>query len=580
MTSQNFGKTPAESTEIDKGNDASDPSNAERKASAQPPIPGNAPATDPFARKVLSEAREIARATYAQARRVCQHMIALQKTRGLRKASQEKRVALGRKMYDSQLGEQSLRDRLAAVDDQLESAKAANGSTKSLLTEQKGLLIRLADAALAQQQPPAGAEDEWSNARTASDALSSHEDKVAKLKADILPKDSATWRRVAIGCGAMTCAIVLAVMLIPGGRTGDEQVAASPKTPGTEEVAGSQMKLDTEEIVAHVEPSVAQIVGQGSSGTGFVIEPGIVATNAHVCESELVNNIKVRFPSEGKDAESHAVKLLYLDKKRDVAFLKLDAECPPPLSLASAYRFVRGAEVTTIGNPGVGGELTLQNAVSRGVMSTEVEIDDQQFYQLSISINPGNSGGPVLDSGGRVIGIATLKAKEEEGIAFCVPLADVTEALKTATKQDQSQIELVNSKHDLRVVFNRIAGVGELYLIGLDMYEKCMTEAVRRGHDVNSGLQVASREVDDRLAPFGFFLDHIKADVSRIASDTRLPQTHRDKLVELWTNYSEMRSYIDSPRGNLTSYTEKVRDLRDKHERLVESLKLMLGVTD
>lgn len=569
MTSQNFGKTPAESTtEIDKGNDASDASNAERKATAQPPIPGSVPATDPFPRKVLSEAREIARATYAQARRVCQHMIALQKTRGLTKASQEKRVALGRKMYDGQLGEQSLRDRLAAVDDQLESAKAANGSTKSLLTEQKGLLIRLADAALAQKQPPVGAEDEWSNARTASEALSSHEDKVAKLKADILPKDSATWRRVAIGCGAMTCAIVLAVMLIPGGRTGDEQVADSAKA------------LATDQIVAQVEPSVALIAGQGSSGTGFVIEPGIVATNAHVCEGELVNNIKVRFPSEGKDAKSHAVKLLYLDTKRDVAFLRLDAECPPPLSLATAYKFIRGAEVTTIGNPGVGGELTLQNAVSRGVMSTEVEIDDQQFYQLSMSINPGNSGGPVLDSAGRVIGIATLKAKEEEGIAFCVPLADVTEALKTATKQDQRQIELVNSKHDLRVVFNRIAVVGGMYVIGLDMYEKCMTEAVRRGHDVNSGLQVASREVDDRLAPFGFFLDHIKGDVSRIASDTRLPQTHRDKLVELWTNYSEMRSYIDSPRGNLTSYTEKVRDLRDKHERLVESLKLMLGIAD
>ena len=71
-------------------------------------------------------------------------------------------------------------------------------------------------------------------------------------------------------------------------------------------------------------------------------------------------------------------------------------------------------------------KLVLENAVSRGVMSTKTVIGDQNFYQLGIAINPGNSGGPVIDSSGKVIGIATLKMTRLEATAFCIPAEDLT----------------------------------------------------------------------------------------------------------------------------------------------------------
>ena len=57
----------------------------------------------------------------------------------------------------------------------------------------------------------------------------------------------------------------------------------------------------------------------------------------------------------------------------------------------------------------------LENAISRGVMSTRTTLDGQPFYQLGIAINPGNSGGPVIDLAGKVIGVATKKATQLEG---------------------------------------------------------------------------------------------------------------------------------------------------------------------
>jgi S1-C subfamily serine protease len=42
--------------------------------------------------------------------------------------------------------------------------------------------------------------------------------------------------------------------------------------------------------------------------------------------------------------------------------------------------------------------------------------------QTDAAINPGNSGGPLLDSRGRVIGVATAIREDAEGIGFAVPV--------------------------------------------------------------------------------------------------------------------------------------------------------------
>jgi len=51
--------------------------------------------------------------------------------------------------------------------------------------------------------------------------------------------------------------------------------------------------------VTWVEPSVAVIRGKRALDAGFLVDPGLLATNAHVIEGEIIENLEIRFPSAG-----------------------------------------------------------------------------------------------------------------------------------------------------------------------------------------------------------------------------------------------------------------------------------------
>jgi S1-C subfamily serine protease/HEAT repeat protein len=190
--------------------------------------------------------------------------------------------------------------------------------------------------------------------------------------------------------------------------------------------------MNTSEIVAKYEPSVALIKGKKGSGTGFIARPGIVATNAHVIDNERIKDIEVRFPSAEETKQGpYPAKLLFQDRDRDLALLGVATQLPA-VKIAEKYKFRKGEDVTVIGNPGVGGQMILENAISRGIVSSMTKIKEHTFLQLGISINPGNSGGPVFDPKGRVIGVVTLKTTQQEGLAFAVPAEDLLSALETA----------------------------------------------------------------------------------------------------------------------------------------------------
>ena len=204
--------------------------------------------------------------------------------------------------------------------------------------------------------------------------------------------------------------------------------------------ASSGAHLTTAEIVARWEPSVALVKGHASSGTGFVIKQGVVATNSHVINEEFISSLEVRFPSapEGKQGP-FAAELLYEDPKRDLAFLAVSTDLAA-MEMAPSYSFTKGEDITVIGNPGLGDEVVLENAISRGVMSAKTVIDGMNYFQMSMAVNPGNSGGPVFDSAGRVIGVVTLKSSKAEAMAFCIPVEELRAALTTVAEPHPDQV--------------------------------------------------------------------------------------------------------------------------------------------
>jgi S1-C subfamily serine protease len=168
--------------------------------------------------------------------------------------------------------------------------------------------------------------------------------------------------------------------------------------------------------------------GQGggtATGSGFVIdEQGHVITNAHVVEG--ATDVRVTLSEDG---EVYAAEVLGADPSTDVAVIEVDAPADAlvPLGLADSSRVAVGDPVVAIGNP-----FGLDRTATAGIVSAvQREISAPNGFtitdaiQTDAPINPGNSGGPLLDSGGRVIGINSQIESQSGGnvgIGFAVPI--------------------------------------------------------------------------------------------------------------------------------------------------------------
>jgi S1-C subfamily serine protease len=293
--------------------------------------------------------------------------------------------------------------------------------------------------------------------------------------------------------------------------------------------------LSSAEIAAESEPSIAMITGDGSVGTGFLVRPGILATNAHVIDGEFITNLRVRFPSAEKAQQGPiTAELLYEDTRRDLAFLRVKSSLPP-LRVATAYTFRKGEDVTAIGNPGAGGELILENAISRGLMSTRTSLEGQRYYQLGIAVNPGNSGGPVFNSYGAVIGVVTRKSAEQESLAFFIPVEDLNLALEKVLSFPQDAIAREQSRHRLVLAVKELGGSGALY---------CMAISHRRRN---------ATAKDNTKRSFGLYdaaISHLemqtfprlRAEVTRVRDDGLVSQAIREKVGQLADNLEKLKA--------------------------------------
>jgi serine protease Do len=318
------------------------------------------------------------------------------------------------------------------------------------------------------------------------------------------------------------------------------------------------------QIVAKCEPSVALLKGRVSVGTGFVIKRGIVATNAHVIEDELLAGLEIRFPSASQGRQGPLpAELLYEDRKRDVAFLQVATDLPP-LELAPSYVFQKGEDVTVIGNPGLGDEVVLENAISRGVMSAKTVIEGMNYFQLSIAINPGNSGGPVFDSSGRVIGVATLKANRAESMGFCIPVDE----LKAASSElGRPHPEMV-ARHRAVATFNALTLAFVIYLAGIVGHAGQLGAPQEQLEKLYETVQ----DLDEKL------FSQVDVEISGLQTDHALSPRTRRNYQELSANYKAMKQIYGYPAQQANQYARHVQDLRKQHYNLVVSIRDELQV--
>ena len=173
-------------------------------------------------------------------------------------------------------------------------------------------------------------------------------------------------------------------------------------------------------------------------GSGFIIESnGLILTNAHVVEGATTIYVTLT------DKREFKAKLLGMDKRTDVAVVKIDARDLPKLPLGDSSRVRVGEWVLAIGSP-----FGLENTVTAGIVSAKSRDtgDYLPFIQTDVAVNPGNSGGPLLNTAGQAIGINSQifsRSGGYMGISFAIPIDEamrVADQLRTNGKMTRGRI--------------------------------------------------------------------------------------------------------------------------------------------
>src|SRR3954452_13108885 len=254
--------------------------------------------------------------------------------------------------------------------------------------------------------------------------------------------------------GALAVGVVVAVLAVAGALPKKVEHTTTTTPQPTSPAAPRTAPTSVADIYARVSGSVVfvsarggdgqlQFNGQGggraASGSGFVVDTaGHIVTNHHVVEN--ADRSTVRF---GEKGDPIPAKLIGKDPSSDLAVLSIDPKKveggTKPLSIASSSSLRPGEAAIAIGSP-----FGLSGTVTTGIVSAlgrEIEAPNgfsiPGAVQTDAAINPGNSGGPLLDAGGRVIGINSQIASSSggnTGVGFAIPVDSVRDVVPRLIK--------------------------------------------------------------------------------------------------------------------------------------------------
>ena len=319
---------------------------------------------------------------------------------------------------------------------------------------------------------------------------------------------------LALVVGAVLLAAKATGPAAPPARAGAPVAAAGSDATRKARPSGPQTP---QQLMRRAEGSVALLRDASTSGTGFMAGEGILVTCAHVVRPMVPALMQVIFPSAGR-TEYPVTRILYIDDVRDIAVLSIRTDQPALDLPDSPSTPVRGEEVLVIGNPGVGPDLIVENAVARGLMGPEVVIDGSAFFQLSASVNPGNSGGPVLRSDGTLVGMVSKKATHQEGMAFAVPVRLIATALRDAKGQSPDAVSKLNEDQLAQALFLQLDMAGEAYCMALGAYLVGLRRAVAAGAETIKDAQP--------------YLPDLKSELRRVESTSAKHLTTFVKVLE------------------------------------------------
>ena len=217
-----------------------------------------------------------------------------------------------------------------------------------------------------------------------------------------------------------------------GGLSPERIRSVQPPSPGITSTAAVRRAADSVVKVS----GTAESCSRRLDGSGFVIAPKHVLTNAHVVAG--VDRPQVRVGGTGSRLDARVV---VFDPRRDLAILYVPDLSAPALDLDASGG--RGDQAVVAGYPG-GGPFRLGAARVRDTLNARgADIyhrtqTTREVFSLYADVEPGNSGGPLLSLKGDVYGVIFAKSLDDPRTGYALTVDEarpVVKAGRTATAE-------------------------------------------------------------------------------------------------------------------------------------------------
>ncbi len=240
-------------------------------------------------------------------------------------------------------------------------------------------------------------------------------------------------------------------------------------------------------------------------GSGFILSnDGYIMTNAHVVDDSV--KVIVTLP----DKREFKAKIIGVDRRTDVAVVKIDATNLPSVKIGDVSKLRVGEWVMAIGSP-----FGLDNSVTAGIVSAKQRDTGEflPFIQTDVAINPGNSGGPLINMRGEVVGINSQiysRSGGYMGISFSIPIDEairVSDQLRVSGRVQRGRLGVQIDQVSKEVADNLGLGKSQGALV--------------RGVEVNSPAEKAGVEAGDIIVRFEGKNIEKFSDLPRIVGNTK-----------------------------------------------------------
>ena len=193
-------------------------------------------------------------------------------------------------------------------------------------------------------------------------------------------------------------------------------------------------------VVANARPSVVKIRGVAPGcqkvleGTGFVIAPNRVMSNAHV----VAGSDSVTIQAEG---QSYDATVVSYDPNADISILDVPNLPQRPLVFAEQPA-KSGTDAVVLGYPG-GGDFAATPARVREIIELNgpdiyrTTTVNREVYTIRGTVRQGNSGGPMINRAGQVLGVVFGAAVDDNDTGFVLTANEVSRQLAKIGNTDK-----------------------------------------------------------------------------------------------------------------------------------------------